>query len=215
MGMRWIDEDSCRAGWHLILNTDNPRHWQRNVVSPPITAKGDWLAFNWAIIAVGNKAMLGYGATQELDRCVLQRQRKGNKTFAVRHRCYCSAPREISCLFVPTRERQAASFEPVVELRHRVGTVLRMEQSISEGIGIGKILRSSCHACNWMVRRESPDRSAEVQQFLLSGADPEQAAVILHHVNAGTPIGGIDHHMHRSIGNKYTAQRPQSDIRIG
>lgn len=104
MDMRPIDEDGRRTGWHPIVNTDNPGQWERNVVPPGITAKGDWLTFDWAIIAVGDEAVLGYGPAQKLDRCVLQWRGKRGKTLAMRRRCDHSAPRQIGGLFVPTRE---------------------------------------------------------------------------------------------------------------
>ena len=92
---------------------------------------------------------------------------------------------------------------------------MRVEQRIGERVRISEILRPSRHAGDRMVGRQRTDHGAEVAQFLLRGADPEQAAVLLHHIDAGTPIWRIDHQLHRATGRKDIAQRPEAGIRVG
>ena len=90
-----------------------------------------------------------------------------------------------------------------------------MKQRIGERVRMSEILRPPRHAGDRMVGRQRTDHGAEVPQLRLRGADPEQAAVLLHHVDAGTPICCIDHQVHCAIGRKDTAQRPKADIRVG
>src|SRR6516162_6456635 len=66
-----------------------------------------------------------------------------------------------------------------------------------------------------MVDRQRTDRRAEISQFRLRGTDPEQTAIFLHHVDAGTPISRIDHQMHCAIRRKDTTQRAKADVRVG
>ena len=90
-----------------------------------------------------------------------------------------------------------------------------MEQRVGECNRISEVLRPPRHPGDRMVGRQRSNRGAEVSQLRLRGADPEQAAVLLHHVDAGTPICCIDHQVHRAVGLKDIAQRPQAGIRVG
>jgi hypothetical protein len=65
-----------------------------------------------------------------------------------------------------------------------------------------------------MVGRQRTDHGTEDPQLRLRGADPEQTAILLHHVDAGAPIGCIDHQLHRAIRRKDVAQRLEANIRV-
>jgi hypothetical protein len=90
-----------------------------------------------------------------------------------------------------------------------------VEQRNGERIRISEILRPHRHTGDRMVGRQRADRGAKVAQLRLRGADAEQAAILLHHVDADTPICRINHQVHRAVGRKDITQRPQADIRVG
>ena len=51
-----------------------------------------------------------------------------------------------------------------------------------------------------MVGGQRANRGAEVAQLSFRSANPKQATVFLHHIDAGPPIGRIDHQVQRSVG---------------
>ena len=54
-----------------------------------------------------------------------------------------------------------------------------------------------------------------VAQLLVVCANPEQAAVFLHHVDARAAIRRIDHDVQRPVLRQRRAQRPQAEVRVG
>lgn len=89
-----------------------------------------------------------------------------------------------------------------------------MKQCIGQRVRLGEILRPPRHTGDRMIGWQRRDRRAEVAQLCRRCADPEQAAVLLHHVDAGAPICRIDHQMHRAVGQKDIAQCPKAGIRV-
>jgi hypothetical protein len=90
-----------------------------------------------------------------------------------------------------------------------------MKQRVGERVGLTEIPRSPRNGGDRMVVGERPDYSAEVTQLLVRGADLEQAAVILHHVDSGAPVSPIDHEMHCAVARQGAAQRTKAGIRVG
>ena len=63
-----------------------------------------------------------------------------------------------------------------------------MEQRIGQCARICEILRPFRDTGDRMIGRKATDRGAEFLQLPLSGTDPEQTAILLHHVNAGAAV---------------------------
>src|SRR6202521_3867207 len=71
-----IDQDGHGTWGRPVPDAQGPRQTQRNVASPGIAVERDRLALARAIIAIGDEVVLGHGSAQQLDRGVLQWQRK-------------------------------------------------------------------------------------------------------------------------------------------
>ena len=123
-----------------------------------------------------------------------------------------SALRKIGRLLVPAPELEAAPLEPIVNLRHGIGAILRVQQRVGERVGPGEILRPFHDASDRMVDRQRLNRLAKIAQVFVPDADPEQPAIILHHVNAGAPVRRVDHDVHRAVAARTSRseRRPTS-----
>ena len=65
-----------------------------------------------------------------------------------------------------------------------------------------------------MIDGQRLDRLAEIAQFLVPDADPQQSAIVLHHVHARAPVRRIDHNVHRAIDGEDIAQRAKTRVRV-
>src|SRR5215471_11276855 len=70
-----IDQDSYRTRRDPVTNAQGPRQTQRNVSWPRGALKCSQPALARAIVSVSDEVVLCYGATQNLNCGVLQRQR--------------------------------------------------------------------------------------------------------------------------------------------
>ena len=68
-----------------------------------------------------------------------------------------------------------------------------MEKRIGEGVRLSEVLRTSADGGEGMVLSERANHSAELSQIIFGGADADQSAVFLHHVDARTAVRRIDH----------------------
>ncbi len=127
----------------------------------------------------------------------------------------CPALWEIGRLLIPAAKLEAAPLKPVMDLRDGKGAVPRVQQRVGERIRLTEILRSLFDARDWMVGGERTDDRGEVPQLPRVSANPEQPAVVLHHGDAGATVSAVHHHMHRAVGGKDIAQRPQPCVRVG
>ena len=90
-----------------------------------------------------------------------------------------------------------------------------MKQCVCQGVGMIDVHRPAHHAGDRMGRRQLLECVAEVSQVRVRGGDPEQATVLLHHVDAGPPVEGVHHQVHRPLRTQDIAKRTQPDVRIG
>ena len=65
-----------------------------------------------------------------------------------------------------------------------------------------------------MVRGQLLERGAQITQILVGETDLEQAAILLHHVDPGPPVGCIHHQVHRAVRTKDIAKRTQTEVRV-
>src|SRR5215831_19791251 len=201
--MRRVDQNSRETGWRLVADAEGPRQTKWYPAAPRIAVESDGLALAGAVVAVGDEAVPRHRPAQQFDRGVLPWLRKRGETCGVWHPRDSPALRQIRSLLDPAPERQPAPLQPGVELRHGIGAILRVQQCVGERVRIGEILCPLRYAADRMIRGQRTDHSAEVPQLRLRGADPEHAAILLHYVNAGTPIGRIDHQVHRAVAGEH------------
>ena len=90
-----------------------------------------------------------------------------------------------------------------------------MEQRIGECGRIGEILGLPRHTGDRMIGRQRPDHAAQVAELGFRGGDAEQAAILLHQVDSGAPVCGIDHQVHGAVRRKHAAQRSKAKIGVG
>ena len=122
---------------------------------------------------------------------------------------------QVGRLLDPAAEGHAAALEPRIELRNGVGAIVGMEQCVCQGVGMIDVHRPAHHGGDRMGRRQLLEYVAELSQIRVRGGDPEQAAILLHHVDAGSPVEGVHHQVHRSLRTQDIAKRTQTDVRIG
>src|SRR5271168_9273 len=115
---------------------------------------------------------------------MLRGRGKRCKASAMRRVIDCSTLRKVCRLLVPAPEFEAAALEPIVNLRHGIGAILGIEQCVSERVRPCEVLRPSDYASDGMVDWQRLNRLAEIAQVLVPDADPEQPAIVLHHVDA-------------------------------
>ena len=94
--------------------------------------------------------------------------------------------------------RQRANFSPqrsvqAWSLRNGVGAIDRVQKRIGEGVGLSEVLGPARYGPDRMIGGERADRGAKRLQLLVIRANPQQAAVFLHHVDARTAVRRIDH----------------------
>ena len=124
------------------------------------------------------------------------------------------ALRKVGRLLVPAPELEAATLEPIVNLRHGIGAILRVQQRVGERVGSCKVLRPLHDASDRMVDWQRLNRLPKIAQVFVPDADPEQPAIVLHHGNAGAPVRRVDHDVHRAIAREDIAQRAKARVRV-
>jgi len=110
-----------------------------------------------------------------------------------------SALGKVGSLLVPASELEAAKLEPIVDLRHGIGAVLRVQERVGERVGLCEILRPFHNGCYRMVDRQRLNRLPKIAQVFVPDADPEQAAIVLHHGDADASVRRVDHDVHRAV----------------
>ncbi len=90
-----------------------------------------------------------------------------------------AALRQIGRLPQPATKAQPAAFEPVEELRHAVGPVLRVEQRIGQPVRALEVGRLGQQAGQRMGTRQGGQRGRQVVDLLLAVADAQAPAVVL------------------------------------
>src|SRR5580692_11994054 len=115
---------------------------------------------------------------------MLDERGKRCKASAMRRAIDRAALRKVGRLLVPAPEIEAASFQPIVNLRHGIGAILWVQQCVSERVRPCEVLRPFDYASDRMVDWQPLNRLAEIAQVLVPDADPEQSAIVLHHVDA-------------------------------
>jgi hypothetical protein len=65
-----------------------------------------------------------------------------------------------------------------------------------------------------VVSRQRFERGAETSQGILRGTDTEQATVLLHHVDSGSPIARIDHQAHCAVRIQDIAKGAKTEVRV-
>ena len=141
----------------------------RNETAPGVALECDRLGFAFAIVAVGDEAVPVHRSAQELDRRMLGGRGKRGKASAMRRAVDRSALRKIGRLLVPAPELEAAPLEPVVNLRHGIGAVLRVQQRVGERVGSREILRPFHDAGDRMVDGQRLNRLAQDRAGLRPG----------------------------------------------
>ena len=68
-----------------------------------------------------------------------------------------------------------------------------MQQGVGEGVTVGEVGRSFELGAEGMVAGDLAQALDEGIDFLGGRADPEPAAVLLHHVHAGAPVRRVEH----------------------
>ena len=66
-----------------------------------------------------------------------------------------------------------------------------------------------------MIGWQRLQRRDQIADSIIRRMDADPPAKLLQHINAGSPIGGIDHQVHRAIRLQHIAQGSKSGIRIG
>jgi hypothetical protein len=122
--------------------------------------------------------------------------------------------RQVRRLLEPAAEGHAAAAEPGVQIRDAVRTIQRVQQRIRHRIRPAEVLAPAQHAADRVVGRQRFERGAEFPQVRFGGGDAEHAAVLLHHVDAGTAVRRVDHQVHGALRAKHIAERTQTDIGI-
>ena len=89
-----------------------------------------------------------------------------------------------------------------------------MKQCVRQGVGMIDVDRSAQHGGDRMGRRQLLKYFAKLSQVRVRGGDPEQAAILLHHVDAGSPVEGVHHQVHRPLRTQDIAKRTETDVRI-
>ena len=186
----------------------------RNEAAPGVALECDGLGFAFAIVAIGDEAVPVHRSAQELDRRMLRARGKRCKASAVRRAVDRAALRKIGRLLVPAPEFEAAALEPVVNLRHGIGAILGVQQRVGERVGPREILRPFHDAGDRMVGGQRLNRLPKIAQVFVPDADPEQPAIVLHHVDAGAPVRRIDHDVHRAVARKDITQRAKARVRV-
>ena len=139
---------------------------------------------------------------------------KRGKASAMRRVLDRAALRKVGRLLVPAPKLEAATLEPIVNLRHGIGALLRVQQRVGERVGLREILRPFHDASDRMVDRQRLNRLPKIAQVFVPDADPEQPAIVLHHGNAGAPVRRVDHDVHRAVAREDIAQRAKAGVRV-
>jgi len=98
---------------------------------------------------------------------MLRAFRQCNQPGSVRRSGHRSALRQIGGLLDPATKAQTAAFEPGVQLKHRIGTVPRVQQCVRHRGGAQEILGTSQHVGDRMIGRQGSKRGAELAQIPL------------------------------------------------
>src|SRR5277367_3471616 len=109
------------------------------------------------------------------------------------HVGHCSALRQIGGLLMPASKGEPAPSKPSIELGNSVGAINRVQERVRKGVGLSEVLGPPGDSGEWVVLGERADRGADLPQFLLVRPNPEQTAVLLHHVDAAATIRRVDH----------------------
>ena len=122
--------------------------------------------------------------------------------------------RKVGRLLVPAPKLEAATLEPIVNLRHGIGAILRVQQRVGKRVGLRKVLRPFHDASDRMVDRQRLNCLPKIAEVFVPDADPEQPAIVLHHGNAGAPVRRVDHDVHCAVARKDIAQCAEAGVRI-
>ena len=181
----------------------------------PSPQEVDRLARAGAIVAVRDQVVPEHRSTEQLHRRVLLRRWQRGETFGMWRLRDHPALSQVGSLLDPAAEGHAAALEPRIELRNGVGAIVGMKQCVCQGVGMIDVDRPAHHAGDRMGRRQLLERVAKLSQVRVRGSDPEQATVLLHHVDAGPPVQRVHHQVHRPLRTQDIAKGTQADVGIG
>src|SRR3984885_3388569 len=207
-GYVWLGLMRTAAARRAILDGQRPGKPDRDETAPVAALECGGLGLALATVTVSDEAVPIHCSAQKLHRCMLDGRGKRRKPSVMRRAVDRPALRKVGRLLVPAPELEAAPLEPVVNLRHGIGAILWVQQRIGERVGSCKVLRPLHDAGDRMVDWQRLNRLAEIAQVLVPDADPEQPAIVLHHVDARAPVRRVDHDVHCAIPRKDIAQRP-------
>src|SRR5215469_7965048 len=130
--MRSIEEHCCRSGRDAVLHADCVRNSNRNVSEPvAITKRGLWPAL-FAVVTVTNDTVANHRAAKQFHCRVLFRQGKVCQSGTLRYLRHDATVNRVRCLSHPAAECEPSFLEELKQLRHRVGTIMWVQQSISK-----------------------------------------------------------------------------------
>lgn len=78
-----------------------------------------------------------------------------------------------------------------------------------------EVHRRPHRAAERMVTGQGLERGAEIAQVLFRVADPEQATVLLHHVDPGPAVSRVDHQVHCPLRIQDVSKGAQTEVRVG
>jgi len=62
-----------------------------------------------------------------------------------------------------------------------------------------------------MILRQAVECRSKILQLLIRGGNPHKAAIVLNHVDSGSPVLGVNHYLHGPIGFKDIAEGLQAE----
>src|ERR1700722_9707706 len=176
IGVARIDEHGGDAARRAILDGQRPGKPERDETPPGVAVECDGLGFAFTIVAVGDEAVPVHRSAQEFDRRMLGGRWKRCKTSAMGRALDRAALRKVAPLLVPGAEPEPATLEPIVNLRHGIGPILRVQQGVGERVGSRKVLCPLHNASDRMVHWQRLNRLAEIAPILIRAAGNSPAS---------------------------------------
>ena len=123
--------------------------------------------------------------------------------------------RTVGRLSHPAAEREPGAADEVQKLRHRIRAILRVQQGVGQRRLLPEVRSLAQQARQRMCGRQRRETDDEIPDLVIGGTDADTAAELLQHVDAGPPVRGIHHQMHRAVRVEHVAQTPEGRLRVG
>jgi hypothetical protein len=180
-----------------------------------MAGKTDRLRGAGAIIPVRNQAVASHRTAKQFDSGKLLCEGKSRDPGCLRDLCDDTTMEAVRRLSYPPAECQSSVLDKVEQLRDGIGTVVRVQQSISKCRLISQLRGLAQQDFQRVSGRQRTEGTDEIPNLAISSVDTDSSAELLQHIDAGPPVWRVHHEMHRPVRFERSAQSAEARIRVG